>query len=548
MISPDRQKTKQTLRELARTDLFFLLAFILRRRDVRRALLIPRRAEFILSRCKEVQAAPDGFLDLWAREHYKSTIITFAKTIQDILINPEITVGIFSHTRPNAKKFLSQIAYEFETNVLLKWLFDDILFDNPSRESSRWSLDEGIIVKRKGNPKEATVSAYGLVDGMPTGAHFTHRIYDDVVVPASVTTPEQIKKTTEAWEMSDNLGSEGGVERYIGTRYTLFDTYSVMISRGIQVRKYTATHNNRLDGKPVLFSEKYWAHKLKTQSRKTLAAQMMQNPMADTDATFQILWLRSYDVRPRIMNVVVLCDPSRGRHKKSDQTAMPVLGLAASGKTYLLDGYCHRMTLSQRWSSLRDLHMKWSKEMGIQTIDVGYERYGAQSDDEYFQERMLAEKYPFQIKELNWTLEGTAGLQGKVARVERLEPDFRNSRFFLPLTVWKEGKPHTWKVDDDPESNTYQTIIWEEFMGATKNQIRALETGSGDLICRAIKRLDNENQVYDLTERFIEEYLSFPFGGHDDLIDATSRIDDMDVLPPAAISQSDTDPRTYIDS
>lgn len=544
----DLEKKKKTLRHLCLTDLFFLVAFVLRRTDMRRALLIPRRAEFILARCREVQAEPDGYLDLWAREHYKSTIITFAKTIQDVLSNPEITVGIFSHTRPNAKKFLGQITHEFENNELLKWIFDDILWEKPRLEAPRWSLDEGIIVKRKGNPKEATISAYGLVDGMPTGAHFSHRIYDDVVVPASVTTPEQIKKTTEAWEMSDNLGSEGGVERYIGTRYILYDTYSVMIAKGIKVRIHTATHNSRLDGNPVLFSEKYWAHKKKTQSRKILAAQMMQNPLADEDATFSVLWLKSYEVRPRIMNVVILCDPSRGRHKKSDNTAIPVIGIAASAKRYLLDGYCHRMTLSQRWTAIRDLHQKWSKEPGVQTIDVGYERYGAQSDDEYFQERMLIEKYPFQMKELNWTFEGTAGEQGKKARVERLEPHFRNSRFFLPLSVWRDGRPFVWSIDDNPDSKTYQQIIWKEFEGATKNQIRALESGSGDLICRAIKRLDSEKQSYDLTQRFIEEYISFPFGGHDDLIDATSRFEDMEVLPPMALSKTDTDPRTYIDS
>jgi hypothetical protein len=79
--------------------------------------------QWVFDRCCEVQASPDGHLDLWAREHYKSTVITFAKTIQDILADQETTVGIFSHTRPIAKAFLRQIKQEFERNERLKRWF-----------------------------------------------------------------------------------------------------------------------------------------------------------------------------------------------------------------------------------------------------------------------------------------------------------------------------------------------------------------------------------------------------------------------------------------
>src|SRR5688572_16437972 len=102
-------------RWLVRNDLFFLLVVVLGRRDANNP--------WAFARCREVQAAPNGFLDLWAREHYKSTIITFALTIQEILRNPETTIGIFSHTRPIAKAFLRQIMREFETNELLKGWF-----------------------------------------------------------------------------------------------------------------------------------------------------------------------------------------------------------------------------------------------------------------------------------------------------------------------------------------------------------------------------------------------------------------------------------------
>ena len=132
--------------KLCKNDLFFLLTRACKRRDIDR--------QWLFDRCKEVQANPDGYLDLWAREHYKSTIITFGKSIQDILKDPNITIGIFSHTRPIAKDFLKQIKTELEQNQFLKDYFPEVLYQNPEKESPKWSLDSGIRVKRTENPKE----------------------------------------------------------------------------------------------------------------------------------------------------------------------------------------------------------------------------------------------------------------------------------------------------------------------------------------------------------------------------------------------------------
>ena len=528
-------------RWLGRNDLFYLLIRVLRRKDVHHP--------WLFDRCRMVQASPNGHLDLWAREHYKSTVITFALTIQDILNNPETTIGIFSHTRKIAKTFLQQIMREFEDNQLLRSLYSDVLWKNPRKDAPKWSEEEGIIVRRRLNPKEGTVEAWGLVDNQPTGRHFLIRVYDDVVTRDSVSTPEQIEKTTAAWELSENLGVKeeaGGVARYIGTRYNLYDTYSAMMERGAVVpRVYPATDTGSFIGKPVFFSQQEWLKRVRNQSRSTVAAQLLQNPLADTDATFRAIWLRPYEVRPRTVNVYIMVDPSLGRSRTSDNTAIAVVGISGSGAKFLLDGVCHRMTLSDRWLKLRDFYQKWSRQPGVQHIQVGYERYGMQSDLEYIEERMLIEKCVFGIQELSWTRDNT---ESKVERVSRLEPDFRNGRFFVPLHVFREGAVRTWAVDRDPESKRYNTIEYRESGGLTSTQMKMKEQGQGNLIAKPIMSTNVEGKVYDVTVHFFEEFTYFPFGRWRDLIDAISRIYDMEPIAPHQYRQEELDQPAFFDS
>src|ERR1043166_7685235 len=123
---------------LACNDRYFLLTGPLGRGDMRHP--------WLFARCREVERAPDGHLDLWSRYHYKSSIITFAGVIQEILCDPDLTVAIFSHTKPIAKAFLVQIKREFESNDQLKALFADVLWREPAREGPKWSENEGIVV------------------------------------------------------------------------------------------------------------------------------------------------------------------------------------------------------------------------------------------------------------------------------------------------------------------------------------------------------------------------------------------------------------------
>ena len=501
-------------RWLCRNDRFYLLTVELNRGDAWHA--------WLYARCREVEAEPDGCLDLWAREHYKSTIITFAGIIQEVLIDPEITIGIFSHTKPVARKFMLQIKEELESNIELKALFPDVLYAEPRKSAVKWSEEKGLQVRRKGNAKEATIEAHGLVDGMPTGAHFRLKVYDDVVTLESIGTPEQVKKTTAAWALSDNLGAaqEDGTKArdwHIGTRYSFADTYQDIIEKGVlKVRIYAATDTGLPDGEPVFLTPEVWEEKKRKQGPAIIACQMLQNPAAGNEALFKKEWLRFTDIRPGTLTVYIMCDPASSKKKGSDKTAIAVVALDAAHNRYLLDGYHHKMSLSERWAALKGLRKVWMNTPGVQSVKVGYERYGMRSDIEYFEERMHLERDSFEIVELAWPTEGPGS---KYDRIQRLQPHFAAGKFWLIAVTPSE----------------------------TANQKRMRETGQGFRILQPVKRVDHERNVYALNKGFLEEYLVYPFSAHDDFLDAASRIEDMDPVPPIIVDESQLEPETYED-
>lgn len=467
--------TAEEMRYLVLNDLFYLLVVIMGRADM--------NSDFCFMRCAEVQASPNEHIDLWAREHYKSTIITVGKTIQDILRDPELTVVIFSHTRPNAKAFLRQIMRELELNKTLFNLFPDILYNDPRKEARQWSEETGILLKRRTNPKENTVEAWGVVDGQPTGKHFALMVYDDIVTKESVSTPEMIRKTTEAWELSLNLSARGGHIRYIGTRYHANDTYDTLLKREAgKPRIYPATVDGTPTGAPVLLPANLLMEKARLMGSYTFACQMLQNPLSDKANGFDLAWLRYWSGKPakgerdemgrpktdhtQTMNRYLLVDPANAKKKHSDYTAMWVIGLAQDGNYYVIDGVRDRLNLSQRWEKLYALHKKHRPQA------VGYERYGVQTDIDYFREKMDFHNYHFDIVELG-------GSTAKSDRIRKLAPVFQSGRFFLPYRI------------------PYVTV---------------------------------EGEQTELVTTFIdEEYNTFPIGAHDDSLDCMSRILDTDL-------------------
>ena len=466
------------LRWMALNDLFFLGVYILHRShwigtSPKQANLSAEHKEKIAkwyhARCWEVQDSPNGHLDLWAREHAKSEILTFALLIQDILRDPNVTIGIFSHTRPLAKQFLRLIKTEFETNEDLKALFPEILWGDPKRESTKWSVDDGIQVKRSSNIKESTIESWGLMDGQPTSKRFSILHYDDVVARDEIS-EFMTGRCTEELENSFALtSSDPPVMRIIGTPQEVGDTIcELMDNHKFPLRIHPAVDSH---GLPVFFSEAKLADFKDKMSPKTFALQFLLDPQQAMEAHsigFEAGWWHVY--RPGFslnsLNRYILVDPAGHGPESNSLFALWVVGVGADRKWRILDGVLDSLDLSGRADAVFEMVRKYDP------LKVVYERYGFQADFEYIRERQNRENYIFPIVEVG-------GKFHKDERIERLIPKFRNGEVLCPDTLMyrnREGKD----IDLIKRFHEQEYSKWP--FGKAKDQLDALSRICDDLV------------------------------------------------------------------
>jgi len=192
------------------------------------------------------------------------------------------------------------------------------------------------------------------------------------------------------------------------------------------------------------------------------------NPVAKQDQKFQHEWLRFYRVLPPDLLLILLCDPANTKKYKrsgSDYTVYWLWGLDSRGNKFLVDCVRDKLTLPERWSALKQVVQRYPR-----IYRIGYEQYGMTADIQHFEEMMSVEGFYFSLVELK------GNKLSKEDRIARLIPGFEQSKIFLP-------------------EHLFYT--------------------------------DKEGKELDLVKVFIdEEYLTFPFSQHDDLLDAASRIED----------------------
>ena len=425
---------REVYRKLLKDDLWFLLYFGLK--------INTANHPFVVQACKDVENGnKTNTLDLWAREHFKSTIITMGEVIQIILRNKEERIGIFSHTRPAAKSFLRRIKLVFETSDFIRWCFPDVLYENPSVESPKWSEDDGLICKRDGFYNEATIEAWGLLEGMPTGKHFTCRFYDDIVTADHAASPDTMRKLKDMFDLSQNLGTVEGTHRVVGTHYHHEDVLMYLRKKkdihGNLVytsRIKAATENGHPNGAPVFLSQKK-IDELKT-NEYLFNCQQLLNPTPIGVQKLNGEFIKTVplkDIPLDAIKVMVIDPAGDSKDNKGDSWAIlcfavdgnSIDGIGAS-KIYLVDAVISPLSDSEAIESIVTMYIR----NGI-ISRIGIEKVGLSSVEIHVANALKAKGRHISIEDGSLVLLKPAG-RTKWRRIEQaLAWPLNNGKIFF---------------------------------------------------------------------------------------------------------------------
>lgn len=389
ILETDPSLADSYYRQLILTDPFFLTYFHL---GIKKA-----NHPFVISRCNEItQQGTTNILDLWARGHFKSTLLTTVIPVQRILANPEERICIFSFRRESAMGFYLPIKELFEKDTMLHRLFPDILTPD-LRSYPLWTRDLGITVLRKGFYREPTLMFSGFLEGLPTGKHFTGKIFDDIMTQDMALSPNDMERSKVMFSMAQNLtDNDTGHDRtewevIAGTPYHYNDVLKFIEEMknhdgtpAYQVRRYPATEDGTKNGIPVLLTQTA-LDRLK-RDPTAFASQQLLTPVTDLDRklSFDLLIRITKEQLPKNLFGFLLIDPAgdkdNQKHKltKGDNWAITLLGVEpirdAIGQSniYILDLILKSMGLTEAMELISSMFFR----SPVRIIKIGLEKTG----------------------------------------------------------------------------------------------------------------------------------------------------------------------------
>lgn len=316
-------------RHLILNDLWFIVYFVL---GIQAA-----NHPFVVNVCKMVENGPKTMtLDIWARGHWKTTIISIAETIQYHLKYPDRCSLILSYKKGLSEKILGSVKRAYELEFLRK-LFPNELYENPSNESPSWALLNGLTIKRKATTKkEPTIYASGLVEGMAQGFHCERLVFDDFETEDMAESPDVLNAVFSKFNMAQYLHTktENDVQRVIGTIYSHMGP--IIRIKDIQkpdrtplyyCRTIPGTVKGEFDGKPVFWSQEILD---KEKMFPHYAMQVLCDPTPKELRKLNPEFLKEIEpemIPKEIIKIMIIDPAGDNKDNKGDAWAVYVMGV-----------------------------------------------------------------------------------------------------------------------------------------------------------------------------------------------------------------------------
>ena len=370
-----------------------------------------------------------GRMWLLAREHYKSTIITIAETIRDILINPEKTTVLYSYKFDSAKDlFFTPVKNELEHSEIIRSIWPDVVY-GPEEKPDVWTATS-LNVKRKTRRKEFTLTCASIYNQL-TGSHYDQMIFDDAVIEENCQTADRIEQTQKQWELSLNTGNTKKLLYcVIGTFYAYGDLYCHI--RDEKLCEVILQPCFDVDGRPVLYTKQALEEKRKVMGSAVFATQMLLDPKLGAAISFKESDIQWWHAKTFVgLNIYTFVDPAGEVSRRRDNTVILTVALDEADNFYIIDMIRDKLTLTQKTEALFRIKRTYNPRL------VFYEKNGAAIDVPHIQEEMDRYNFRFPIQALVQS-------KSKGERIEALIPLFEQHRIWFPEggcvhTNW-EGK------------------------------------------------------------------------------------------------------------
>ena len=288
--------------------------------------------------------------------------------------HPEITILYISATAQLAEDQLYAIKCILDSTEYRRYWPE--MLDRDEGKRSKWSttaINVDHPLRKKEMIRDNTIRTAGLTTNT-TGWHADIVVADDIVVPDNAYTEEGRRKTASAMSQMSSIKNAGGMIKAAGTRYHPADQYSIWMEQeeaihaeNDDITGYTKIweimeevveidgvflwpRETRPDGKKFGFDRKILARIYAEYSDKTqFYAQYYNNPNDPDSNRVDRSKFQYYDqkflkqqggqwyFKEKRLNIYAGVDFAFSLSKKSDYTAIVVIGLDESNDIYVLD-------------------------------------------------------------------------------------------------------------------------------------------------------------------------------------------------------------------